>query len=80
MPEPNPPYLQLTIDVSLPDTATDEQREKFRSALDELGASPRLILSFELPPETTPEQRDRFEDALAEALFASPIDIKPIDR
>ena len=80
MPEPTTPYLQFTIDVSLPDSATDEQHEKFRRKLEELGGSTRLTVAIGLRDSATPEQRERFEEALKGAFPDAPIDTKPIDR
>jgi CHASE1-domain containing sensor protein len=79
VPEPTMPYLQLTVEVSLPDSATDEQREKFRRALEELGGSPTLVIAIGLPPSATPAQRENFEKAMRERFPEAPIDTKPID-
>ncbi|HTK60298.1 MAG TPA: hypothetical protein VL283_03805 [Candidatus Baltobacteraceae bacterium] len=84
MPEPIPPYVQLTVEVSLPDSATDEQREAFRRAMEAHGASPQFAVIIGLPSTATPEERERFGKALQETFPDFPvldvIDTKPIDR
>jgi len=76
--------LNLEISVSLPDSATDEQRERFRRSLEEQGASTAFTVSVGLPHTATPEEQERFSEALKEAFPDLPvlpeIDTKPIDR
>lgn len=71
MPDPTPdpvPIMAFAIEIDLPASATDEQRQAFFRELERLGGSASLTVTVGVDPSVPPEKREAFAAALRSAL------------
>lgn len=67
------PIFEFTLTVSLPESATDEQRQAFFRELERLGGTSALTVTVGLDPSVPPEKREVFAAALRSALEPPPV-------
>lgn len=74
VPDPAPvPIMTIAIEISLPESATDEQRRIFFRELERLGGTTSLTLTIAVDPAVPSEKREAFAAALRTALEPSPV-------